>query len=65
MNWAILSLAMLFGVVVNCIVAKRLLAKGVSGAFINFVNFFSCFVFYLLSALLSGRQVILTLSQFF
>jgi len=42
MNWVILSFAMMLFVAANGLIARKLLVKGISGALINFINFFAC-----------------------
>jgi len=64
MNWVILSFAMMLFVAANGLIARKLLVKGISGALINFINFFACFVFYLLFVFFSGGQLVLSFVQF-
>ncbi len=64
MNWVILSLGMMLVVAANGLIGRKLLVKGVSGALINFINFFGCFVFYSLFLILSGGQFFLSFVQF-
>jgi len=63
MDWVILSFGVILVASANCLVARKLLVKGISGALINLINFFACFVFFLLFAALSGKQLVIPFSD--